>query len=138
DLASSVRRFGRFSQDKAVEIARQICAGLAAAHDRGVIHRDLKPANIMLDGTGKVRITDFGLAGVAATLQAHEVRAGTPAYMAPEQLAGREVTVKSDIYSVGLILYEILTGKRAFEAATLAEMVKQRETGAVTNPSTLV
>src|SRR5262249_31900826 len=106
--------------------------------DRGVIHRDLKPANIMLDGTGKVRITDFGLAGVAATLQGQEIRAGTPAYMAPEQLAGREVTMKSDIYSVGLILYELLTAKRAFEAARLADLVKQREAGTITNPSTLI
>jgi len=138
DLASAVRRFGKLSQDKAVEIARQICAGLAAAHDRGVIHRDLKPANIMLDGAGKIRITDFGLASVAAVLQGAEVRAGTPAYMAPEQLAGREVTHRSDIYSVGLILYEVVTGKRAFEAQTLAELVKLREAGTLTSPSTLV
>jgi hypothetical protein len=138
DLASAVRRFGKFSPERAVEIARQMCAGLAAAHDRGVVHRDLKPANIMLDGAGKIRITDFGLAGIAATLQGAEIRAGTPAYMAPEQLAGQEVTVKSDIYSLGLILYEILTGKRAFEAATLAELVKLRESGTLTNPSTLV
>src|SRR5215469_5901042 len=138
DLASVVRRIGRLSPDKATEIARQICAGLAAAHDRGVIHRDLKPANVMLDGTGKIRITDFGLAGVAAGIKGEEARAGTPAYMAPEQLAGQEVTPKSDIYSLGLILYEILTGKRAFEAATLAELVKVREAGTLTNPSTLV
>jgi len=138
DLASAVRRFGKLSPDKAVEIARQICAGLAAAHDRGVIHRDLKPANIMLDGAGKVRITDFGLAGIAANLQGAEIRAGTPAYMAPEQLGGREVTAKSDIYSIGLILYEILTGKRAFEAATLVELVQLREAGTLTHPSTLV
>jgi serine/threonine-protein kinase len=138
DLASAVRRFGKFSQERAVEIARQICAGLAAAHDRGVIHRDLKPANIMLDGAGKIRITDFGLAGVATTLQGAEVRAGTPAYMAPEQLEGRDVTPKSDIYSIGLILYEILTGKRAFEATSLAELIKLRETGTLTHPSTLV
>ena len=138
DLASVVRRIGRLSPDKATEIARQICAGLAAAHDRGVIHRDLKPANVMLDGTGKIRITDFGLAGVAAGIKGEEARAGTPAYMAPEQLAGREVTPKSDIYSLGLILYEILTGKRAFEAATLAELVKVREAGRITNPSTLI
>src|SRR5690349_7749208 len=138
DLASVVRRIGRLSPDKATEIARQICAGLAAAHERGVIHRDLKPANVMLDGTGKIRITDFGLAGVAASIQSEDARAGTPAYMAPEQLAGKEVTTKSDIYSLGLILYEILTGKRAFEASTLQELVRLRESGTITNPSTLV
>jgi len=138
DLASVVRRIGRLSPDKATEIARQICAGLAAAHERGVIHRDLKPANVMLDAAGKIRITDFGLASVAASIQGAEVRAGTPAYMAPEQLAGREVTPKSDIYSLGLILYEILTGKRAFEANTLPELMKLREDGTITSPSTLV
>src|SRR6266853_436551 len=138
DLASVVRRIGRLSPDKAAEVARQICAGLAAAHERGVIHRDLKPANVMLDGAGKIRITDFGLASIAASIQGAEVRAGTPAYMAPEQLAGREVSTKSDIYSLGLILYEILTGKRAFEASTLPGLMKQRESGAITNPSTLV
>ena len=138
DLASVVRRIGRLSPDKATEVARQICAGLAAAHERGVIHRDLKPANVMLDGTGKIRITDFGLAGVAASIKGEEARAGTPAYMAPEQLAGNEVTPKSDIYSLGLILYEILTGKRAFEASTLPELMKLRQSGTVTNPSTLV
>jgi Protein kinase domain/zinc-ribbon domain len=138
DLASVVRRIGRLSPERTTEIARQICAGMAAAHERGVIHRDLKPANIMLDGAGKIRIMDFGLAGIAAAIQGSEIRAGTPAYMAPEQLEGREVTIKSDIYSLGLIIYEILTGKRAFEAATLAELVKLREQGTLTNPSALV
>src|SRR5213078_2628297 len=138
DLASVVRRIGRLSQDKATEIARQICAGLAAAHERGVIHRDLKPANIMLDGAGKIRITDFGLAGIAASIQGEEARAGTPAYMAPEQLAGKQVTTRSDIYSLGLVLYEILTGQRAFEASTLQELVRLRESGTITNPSMLV
>ena len=138
DLASVVRRIGRLSPDKATEVARQICAGLAAAHERGVVHRDLKPANVMLDGAGKIRITDFGLAGLAASIQGADIRAGTPAYMAPEQLAGKEVTTKSDIYSLGLILYEILTGKRAFEASTLPELIKLREQGTITNPSTLV
>jgi len=138
DLASVVRRIGRLSPDKATEIARQICAGLAAAHERGVIHRDLKPANVMLDGAGKIRITDFGLAGIAASIQGADIRAGTPAYMAAEQLAGKEVTAKSDIYSLGLILYEILTGKRAFDAATLPELTKLREQGTITNPSALV
>jgi serine/threonine protein kinase len=138
DLASVVRRIGRLSPDKATEIARQICAGLAAAHERGVIHRDLKPANVMLDGAGKIRITDFGLAGIAASIQGTDIRAGTPAYMAPEQLAGKEVTAKSDIYSLGLILYEILTGKRAFEAATLPDLVKLREHGTLTSASSIV
>ena len=138
DLSSLLRRIGRLSADKATEIARQICAGLAAAHDRGVIHRDLKPANIMLDSAGRIRITDFGLAGIAATIQGAEVRAGTPAYMAPEQLAGKEVTVKSDIYSLGLVLYEIFTGKRAFEASTLPELMRLREQSAPTSPSSLV
>jgi len=138
DLASLLRRIGRLPQDKAIEVARQICAGLAAAHDKGVIHRDLKPANIMLDGLGKVRVNDFGLAGIAANLQGAEVRAGTPAYMAPEQLNGREVTIKSDIYSLGLVLYEILTGKRTFEASTLQELIRQRNEVEVTKPSSLV
>ena len=138
DLSSLVRRIGRLPQDKAIEIARQICAGLAAAHERGVVHRDLKPANIMLDGAGKARITDFGLAGIAATIQGAEIRAGTPAYMAPEQLSGKEVTTKSDIYSLGLVMYELLTGRRAYDAATLPELMKARTEGKITNPSTLV
>ena len=114
DLASLLRRIGRLPQDKAVEIARQLCAGLAAAHSKGVLHRDLKPANIMLDGRGQVVVTDFGLAGVADEIRGAEVRSGTPAYMAPEQLAGREVSTRSDIYALGLVLYEVFTGKRAF------------------------
>jgi len=138
DLASLVRRIGRLSSDKAVEIARQVCAGLGAAHERGVIHRDLKPANLMLDGAGKIRITDFGLASIAATLEAADLRAGTPAYMAPEQLEGKQVTPKSDLYSLGLVLYEILTGKRAFDASTLPELMKQREKSAPASPSSVV
>src|SRR5437762_4470541 len=105
DLASLLRRIGRFPQDKAVEVARQICAGLAAAHDRGVLHRDLKPANVMIDSEGHVRITDFGLAALAGSVD--DVRAGTPAYMAPEQLAGKEVTQRSDVFALGLVLFEL-------------------------------
>jgi len=118
DLASLLRRIGRLPQDKAVEIAQQTCAGLSAAHAKGVLHRDLKPANIMLDGRGQVVITDFGLAGVADEIRGSEVRSGTPAYMAPEQIEGREVTMLSDIYALGLVLYEIFTGKRAFAEKT--------------------
>jgi len=119
DLASLLRRIGRLPEDKALDIARQLCAGLAAAHAKGVLHRDLKPANIMLDGRGQVVITDFGLAGVADDIRGAEIRSGTPAYMAPEQLAGKEVSPRSDIYGLGLVLYEVFTGKRAFaEVAT--------------------
>ena len=121
DLASLLRRIGRLPEDKAVEIARQLCAALAAAHDEGVLHRDLKPANIMLDGRGRVKLTDFGLAAVA------EVRAGTPIYMAPEQLAGEEVSVKSDLYAVGLVLHELFTGKRIFDADDFEELARQHE-----------
>src|SRR5205809_2069662 len=105
DLASLLRRIGRIPQDKAIEISRQLCAGLAAAHERGVVHRDLKPANVMLDGDGNVRITDFGLAVTAGDAAA--MRAGTPQYMAPEQLRGEPASIKTDIYALGLVLFEI-------------------------------
>ena len=113
DLASLLRRIGHLPQDKALEIVRKLCAGLAAAHDKGVIHRDLKPANIMLDSQGQVRVMDFGLA--AFTVEARDVRSGTPAYMAPEQKAGRAVTARSDIYSLGVVVHEVYTGKRPSE-----------------------
>jgi serine/threonine-protein kinase len=138
DLSVLLRRIGRFPEDKGLEIARQICAGLAAAHELGLLHRDLKPANVMLDGRGRVRISDFGLASIAGEVHGADVRAGTPAYMAPEQLAGKEVTQKSDIYSLGLVLYEIFTGKRAYDAPTLAELNRVRESSAPASPSTLV
>jgi hypothetical protein len=138
DLASLMRRIGRLPPDKAVEIARQLCAGLAAAHEHGIIHRDLKPANIMLDGRGRVRITDFGLAGLAAEIEGADACAGTPAYMSPEQFASREVTPKSDLYSLGLVLYEIFTGKRPFEASSIEEMARLRDKSAPTAPSQFV
>jgi predicted Ser/Thr protein kinase len=115
DLRSLLRRIGRLPGDKALEIARKLCAGLAAAHDKGVLHRDLKPANVMIDGRGQVLIMDFGLAAFAGQLDQAQVRDGTPAYMAPEQLAGKEVSVHSDVYALGLVLYEIFTGKPLFE-----------------------
>ena len=95
DLSSLLRRIGRLPRDKAFDVARQLCAGLAAAHDRGVLHRDLKPGNVMLDGRGKVRITDFGLAVLAEESMAGG-RGGTPAYMAPEQLSHNETSVQSE------------------------------------------
>ena len=135
DLATSLRRIGRFPEDKASDLARQLCAAIAAAHERGVLHRDLKPANIMLDGSGRIRVMDFGLAAVGAV---QDVRAGTPAYMAPEQLLGREVTARSDIYALGLVLYELFTGRRAFAATTLNDLLEQHQSGRVTPPTTIV
>jgi serine/threonine-protein kinase len=113
-LDSLLKRVGRLPEEKAIEVARQLCAALAAVHERGLLHRDLKPANVMLDGRGKVRLTDFGLATAADDLNAAEARSGTPQYMAPEQLTGREVSVRSDVFALGLVLYELFTGKKAF------------------------
>jgi hypothetical protein len=138
DLGSLLRRIGRLPQDKALDMARQLCAGLAAAHAKGVLHRDLKPANVMLDGRGQVVITDFGLSGLIDQFQGAEIRSGTPAYMAPEQLAGKEVTVKSDIYALGLVLYEIFTGKGAFTSSTPAELLRNRGDRTPSRPSTVV
>jgi len=138
NLASLLLRIGRLPADKAVEISRKLCAGVAAAHSQGVLHRDLKPANIMIDGRGQVLITDFGLAGLAEDFRGADIQSGTPAYMSPEQLAGKEVTIKSDIYSLGLVMYEMFTGRRAFEANTLAELVRLREESRPTEISSQV
>jgi serine/threonine-protein kinase len=136
DLATLLRRIGRLPQDKAVEIARQLCAGIAAAHERGVLHRDLKPANVMIDGDGNVRITDFGLAIAAGDVTAS--RAGTPQYMAPELLTGGSPSVKTDLYALGLILFEMFTGKRAFDAKTFNELLTMHETRTLATPSSMV
>ena len=137
DLASVLRRLGRLTPDKALEIARELCRGLAAAHEAGMLHRDLKPANVMIDGRGRARITDFGLAGLATDLAREGQAAGTPTYMAPEQLAQGRVSVRSDVYSLGLLLYELFTGRRAFEAKSLAELRQMQESGSITAPSDL-
>ena len=138
DLASLLRRIGRLPPDKGVAIAQQLCAGLAAAHDRGVLHRDLKPANIMIDGRGHARITDFGLARLTDELNPRESAAGTPAYMAPEQLAGQRATVQSDLYALGLVLFELFTGKRRYSAVTRAELAQLQSDSAPPTPSSLV
>jgi len=124
DLGSLLRRIGRLPGDKAIEFSRRLCAGLAAAHEKGVLHRDLKPANVMIDGRGQVLIMDFGLAAAADAIAGGDIRSGTPAYMAPEQKEGREVTVRSDIYSLGLVLAEMFTGQKASEDRKLSTTVK--------------
>jgi serine/threonine-protein kinase len=118
-LASLRDRIGRLPPEKALDVARQLCAGLAAAHEHGVLHRDLKPANIMLDGRGRVRIMDFGLAMHLG--ERVDRIAGTPAYIAPEQLAGKEPTERSDLFSLGLVIYEIVTGTPALRASSFLE-----------------
>ena len=133
DLASLLRRIGRLPEDKAVEIARQLCADLQAAHDEGVLHRDLKPSNVMIDGRGRAKITDFGLAGATAGIAGRDAMAGTPQYMAPEQFDGRELSVQTDLYALGLILCELFTGKRVFESRDLNELAQLRSS----TPSTL-
>ncbi len=113
DLASLLRRIGRLPSDKALELARQLCAGLAAAHDCKVLHRDLKPANVLIDGRGRAHLADFGLANLTDQRRDTREIAGTPGYMAPEQQEGREVTTRTDVYALGLVLYEMFTGQRA-------------------------
>jgi len=135
DLASLLRRIGRLPPDKAIALTRDLCAGLAAAHDRGFIHRDLKPANVMIDGRGSARITDFGLAALAD--EGGRDFAGTPLYMAPEQLEHGTATVRSDIYALGLVLFEMFTGRRVFDARNTAQLRDQHAL-TKTRPSTLV
>ena len=140
DLASLLRRIGRLPKDKAIELAREICAGVAAAHELGVIHRDLKPANVMIDGRGRARVADFGLASAIDELGGgRDAMAGTPAYMAPEQLRGADVTKQTDIYALGLVLYELFTGKRANDETTIAGLKERHSSSAPpTSPSDLV
>ena len=115
-LRSIVERMGAVNVRKGVQIARQICAALHEAHAQGVVHRDLKPENVMLDKSGNVKVMDFGIARLLDTSVTATAGGiiGTPAYMAPEQAEGREVDARTDIYALGLILYEIFTGKSAF------------------------
>ncbi|HET9266729.1 MAG TPA: protein kinase [Vicinamibacterales bacterium] len=138
DLAALLRRVGYLGREKTLEIGRKIAAGLAAAHARGIVHRDLKPHNIMIDDDGEVRIMDFGIAVVAAELRGTETLRGTPAYMAPEQLVGRDISAQSDIYALGLVLYELCTGKRPVDASDRQELLRLRQSAPPVKPSALV
>ena len=126
-LASKLRRVGALPLDETLEIARQICAGLHEAHLQGIVHRDLKPANIMVDSSGTVKIMDFGIARLTEEDgQMTGTIAGTPSYMAPEQLELKTMGPQTDIYSLGLLLYEMLTDVPAFEGDTpIATALKQ-------------
>jgi serine/threonine protein kinase/Tfp pilus assembly protein PilF len=120
DLKGMIRMMGQLGAGKSISIAKQVCEGLAEAHRLGVIHRDLKPSNIMIDKEGNVRIMDFGIARslTAKGITGAGVMIGTPEYMSPEQAEVKEVDQRSDIYSLGVILYEMVTGRLPFEGET--------------------
>jgi len=116
-LRSVLNRFGGLPFRKAVDLTQQICSGLQEAHAQGIVHRDLKPENVMIDAQGNVKIMDFGIArSMEAGTRLTGSMVGTPAYMAPEQVAGKPVDYRTDVYSLGLILYEVFTGTPAFQA----------------------
>jgi hypothetical protein len=116
-LRSALNRVGSFPFRKTLDLVLQICSGLKEAHAQGIVHRDLKPENIMIDAQGNVKIMDFGIArSMEAVTKLTGSMVGTPAYMAPEQVAGKPVDYRTDIYSLGLILYEMFTGAAAFSA----------------------
>ena len=130
DLRSIIREKNKFAPEKAVEVIQQVCQALDAAHSVGVIHRDLKPQNIMQDGTGRMLVMDFGL---ARTLEGDGMTqtgaiVGTMEYMSPEQSLGKDLDQRSDIFALGLILYEMLTGKQPFAAdSALASLIKRTQ-----------
>ncbi|MBZ5503135.1 MAG: protein kinase [Acidobacteriia bacterium] len=116
-LRSVLNRFGGLPLRKGIDLVLQVCSGLKEAHAQGIVHRDLKPENVMIDGQGNVKIMDFGIArSMEALTRMTGSMVGTPAYMAPEQVAGKPVDYRTDIYSLGLIMYEVFTGKQAFAA----------------------
>jgi len=129
DLKSFIRRSGQLAVGTTLRIAKEVCEGLSEAHKLGVVHRDLKPSNIMIDKEGNARIMDFGIARSIAGkgITGAGVMIGTPEYMSPEQVEGKEVDQRSDIYSLGVILYEMVTGRVPFEGDTpLSIAVKQK------------
>jgi len=137
DLKSFIRRSGQVSIGKAVAIAKQICLGLAEAHRLGVVHRDLKPSNIMIDEEGNSKIMDFGIARsteVKGITEAGMI-VGTPEYMSPEQAEGDEVDQRSDIYSIGVILYELVTGNAPFKGKTPISIAFKHKTDIPQEPS---
>ena len=120
DLKKLIRKTSQLGAGRAVSIAKQVCDGLAEAHRLGTIHRDLKPQNIMVDEDGNARIMDFGIARSlrGKGITGAGVMIGTPEYMSPEQVEGKEVDERSDIYSLGVILFEMVTGRVPFEGDT--------------------
>jgi len=139
DLKSMIRMMGRMSPGQAVSIARQVCEGLAEAHRLGVIHRDLKPQNVMIDRDGNVKIMDFGIARSlkAKGITGAGIMIGTPEYMSPEQVEGKDADERSDIYALGIVLYEMLTGKVPFEGETPLSVALKQKTEIPENPKAI-
>ena len=117
-LKSLLLRVGTVSRKRGIQFARQLCAGLAAAHEQGVLHGNLKPGNVMIEGRGHVRMTDFALAAVIHDWVSEATLVGAAAYMSPEQLRRVPASVQSDIYSLGLVLYEVFAGEQAYPSAS--------------------
>jgi serine/threonine protein kinase/Tfp pilus assembly protein PilF len=139
DLKSFIRRSRQLVVGTAIFIAKQVCDGLAEAHRVGVVHRDLKPSNIMIDKEGNAKIMDFGIARSISVkgITGAGVMIGTPEYMSPEQVEGKEVDQRSDIYSLGIILYEMLTGQVPFEGDTPLSVAVKQKTETPRNPRTI-
>ena len=129
-LAEEIRARGKLDAARVVDLALQVCGGLELAHSSGLVHRDVKPQNLLLRDDGVVKIADFGIARAAEATKLTQVGSilGTAAYLAPEQATGEPVTAAADIYSLGVVLYELLSGQTPYDFNTLAELVaKQRE-----------
>jgi len=139
DLKSLIRRVGRLDTGAAIRITKQVCDGLSEAHRLGVVHRDLKPSNIMIDKEGNARIMDFGIARSIKTkgLTGEGVIIGTPEYMSPEQVEAKEVDNRSDIYSLGAVLYEMVTGRLPFEGDTPLSVALKHKSESPKNPQEL-
>jgi serine/threonine protein kinase len=138
-VADVLRRRGKVTPAEAVEIAAQACEGLHDVHEHGLVHRDVKPQNLLVRDDGCVKVADLGIARAAESthLTLEGTILGTAQYLPPEQAAGDDVTAAADLYSVGVVLYELLTGRRPYEIASLAELARKQAGGEIVAPCDL-